>query len=643
VSAIAGMHHADGRPVEAPALKHMLDAMAHRSPDGTKVWSDGPVGLGHGLLRTLPERPSEAQPLGDGELAITADVRLDNRDELLTALGLTDRSLSDAALVLAAYRRWEVDCPRRLLGDFAFALWDGPRSTLFCARDHFGVKPFCYHIGPSSFWFASEIKALLALCGPSREVDEARIADFLASVVSDSSSTFYSRIFRLPAGHHLSVTPLGRRLQAYWRPQASSTPREGDAAEQFRDLFSTAVRCRLRGTDRVGAMLSGGLDSSSVACVAERILRAEQSRRLPTFSLVFDKSPAWSERRLIEAVIAHGGFDPCYLASDRLAPFVDFDRMLAEQEGVGLAPGLAFSRQLYWAAAERGVRVLLDGHGGDEVVSHGHGRLKELAAASRWLDLWREVRGEADIYGTSAWRTFAAYISHFGPSARVLHPLGRAAARAQRQLRRLRRQAETRPGWGGFINPDLAARTDVAARYRAWRAELTGTTSERERHLAAISASLQAYALEVLDKAAAGAGVEARYPFWDKRLAEFCLALPADMKLSGGWSRMILRRAMEGILPSSVQWRRDKFDFTPHLVQGMLEHHRPMLDHILFENGYDVGAYVNLAAVAAAYRRMAERPEAANGHDVQAVWRTAALALWLRQRRNAFSGAAALA
>jgi asparagine synthase (glutamine-hydrolysing) len=642
VSAIAGIFHADGRPVQPPAVGRMLDAMAHRAPDGVSVWCNGNIGLGHGLLRTLPEGPLEANPLVDGHLAITADVRLDNRDELLAALGIADRSTSDAALVLAAYRRWAEDCPSRLLGDFAFALWDAQRAILVCARDHFGVKPFNYYTGTDRFAFASETKALLALGVSSRGVDEARMADFLASIVADSSSTFYAGILRLPPGHQLAVTPSGTRLRCYWRPQASSSRPDGDLTAQFLELFQAAVRSRLRGTGAVGAMLSGGLDSSSIACVARRILRAEHdARSLPTFSMVSDAPSARIERQSIDAVVAQGGFAPNYVASDELAPFAEFDRILTEQEGVFLAPGLALGRPIYRLAAERGVRVLLDGHGGDEVVSHGLGRLRELASSSRWLDLWREVQGEADTNTASALRLFLLHVTHFGPSAHILRPLARARMRALHHLRHSRRQEETRPSWSGFINPDLAARTDVAARHHEQRAALAGCASERERHLAAISSSLQAHALEVLDKEAAGAGVEARYPFWDKRLAEFCLALPSEAKLHGGWSRLILRRAMEGILPRSVQWRRDKQDFTPVLVRGMLEHHRPLLDGILSDQRGEVAGYVDLAAAYAAYRRIAERPEAASGIDVQAVWRTVALALWLRQLRNTAVGAAA--
>ena len=382
-------------------------------------------------------------------------------------------------------------------------------------------------------------------------------------------------------------------------------------------------------------MLSGGLDSSSIACVAERILRSEPGRRLPTFSFVSDTAAAQSERRSIEAVIAQGGFDPNYLATDDFAAFQDFDQLLAEQDGIFLAPGLALSRPIYQTAASRGVRVLLDGHGGDEVVSHGYARLRELAEAGRWLDLRREVRAEADILGLSAWRIFALYLSQFGPTARVVRPLWRAARPVLRRLHRRGLLPAPRPGWRGFINPDFAARTNVAERYRAHRSSIDAGTSERAYHLATISDPLQPYALEVLDKAAAAAGVEARYPFWDKRLAEFCLALPSEAKLSGGWTRMIMRQAMQGVLPSSVQWRRDKHNFIPFLVRGMLKHRRTLLDQILLEDTQDIAGYVNLAAVAAAYHRMAERPEAAHGHDVLAVWRTVALALWLRQLRAA--------
>jgi asparagine synthase (glutamine-hydrolysing) len=627
MSAIVGVRQLDGQVAQTSVLSRMLQAMAGRSPDGMTVWQNGSIALGHGLLETV-SGSSEVQPFVDGELAITADVRLDNRDELLAMLGLRSDK-HDAAVILAAYRRWGEQCPQHLLGDFAFALWDGRSATLFCARDHFGVKPFYYHVSAARIVFASEMKALLTVPELPCEINEAKIADFLAAIVSDQTTTLYSDIFRLPAGHYLIVTSLDLQSRPYWRLGPPAKLPVGDPTEQFLSLFSTSVRCRLRGATAVGVTLSGGLDSSSIACVAARLLRDENAPPLSTFSLVFDKTPLQSERPFIEQVVGRGWFDPCYLDSDCFPIFADFDQFLAAQEGPFVAPGLTISSQIHRTAASRGIRVLLDGHGGDEVVSHGFGRLKELANNGQWIDLWREVQAEAAIYGTPGWRAFATYLSHFGPSGRLVRPFRRGVRKA---LRPFRQPAEDGPAWSRFINPRFVKRTAVEDRYLARTKSMNACRSESDQHLNTLSDPMQPYGLEVHDKVAAAAGVEVRFPFWDKRLVEFCLALPADAKLSGGWPRLILRRAMEGILPEAIQWRRDKFDFTPHLIRGMLAHHRSMLEDVLLKDAENIAEYVDLQAVTDAYHRMLNEPDSADGRDFQPVWRTVVLALWLRQR-----------
>jgi asparagine synthase (glutamine-hydrolysing) len=629
MSAIVGVRQLNGRAAQTSIISRMLQAMARRSPDGMTVWQNGLIALGHGLLQTVSGSPV-VQPFIDGELVITADVRLDNRDELLAALGLPNDKC-DAAVIIAAYRRWGERCPQHLLGDFAFALWDGRSATLFCARDHFGVKPFYYHVSAERMVFASEIKALLTIPELPREINEAKIADFLAAIVSDDSSTLYSDIFRLPAGHYLMVTSPDLRAKPYWRLEAPAKLLVGDPTENFLSLFTKAVRCRLGGATSVGVMLSGGLDSSSIACVAASLLRDENARPLSTFSLVFDKTPLQSERAFIDEVVGQGWFSPCFLDSDCFPVFADFDQFLVAQEGPFLAPSLTISSQIHRAAAARGIRVLLDGHGGDEVVSHGFGRLKELANNGQWINLWQEVQAEAAIYGTPGWRGFATYLSHFGPSGRVLRPLRRVVRKA---LGPFRRPAQDGPAWSRFINPQLVKRTAVEDRYLAQTKSMNACQSESEQHFNTLSAPWRPYGLEVLDKVAAASGVEVRFPFWDKRLVEFCLALPANAKLSGGWTRLILRRAMEGILPDAIQWRRDKFDFNPHVIRGMLRHHRSMLDDVLLKDAENIGEYVDLHAVTDAYYRVLNEAESTNGQDFQAVWRTAVLALWLRQRRG---------
>ena len=627
MSGIAGILHYDESPIADTALNSMLRTIGHRGPNSSAMWLCGRIGVG--CNSTLPESSTNAPILVDRGLVLAADVRLDNRGELASTLGLPEKSTTDSALIQAAYRRWGEECPQHLLGDFAFALWDCRRERLFCARDHFGVKPFYYYSDSRRFAFASEMKALFALVDVPRRIDEARIADYLVALMDDAGSTVYTSVRRLPARHLLTVSRVGPQLRPYWQLEPGVAP-GGDPAEQLRAIFAEAVRCRLRSAAPVGAMLSGGLDSSSIACAAAPVLLKAKQAPLKTFSLVFDKTPAWGERPFIEAVLAKGGFDPFFIDCDDYDPFSNFDRLLFEQDGLFHAPGLAVSRRLYHAAAEQGVVVLLDGHGGDEVISQGYGRLHELARAHRWFALWREMSGVSAIYGNSRWSLFSSYLTFYG--------FGKSLRRVRRLATRTfsRGRSAERRKWCRFVNPDLVKRTDLPERYRAAQAadkEVRG--SEQLRHAQLLGAPAVSQAFGVLDHTAVAAGIEPRYPFWDKRLVEFCLSLPSDEKLRDGWSRSILRRAMEGVLPPAVQWRRDKVNFGPAIAHGMLTRHRDLLQEIIYENRGSVGVYIDLGEVAAAYERIAKKPEVADGLDIQMVWQTTMLALWLGQRDEA--------
>jgi asparagine synthase (glutamine-hydrolysing) len=637
VSGIVGLLQHDGRPVDQTAIEAMLAATAHRGPDGSRLWHGGRIAVGCNRLATSSRSDADA-PLAERDLVLAADARLDNRDALARTLGLAERSPGDGALILAAYRRWGEDCLRHLLGDFAFAIWDAGRQTLFCARDHFGVKPFYYHAGARAFAFASETKALFALDLVPRRIDERRIADYLVGLIEDPASTIHADVACLPPRHSLKVTQAGVTTQPYWQVEPGAPP-EGNAADELRAIFAEAVRCRLEGDDPIGAMLSGGLDSSSIACLAAPMLSEEKRGRPRTFSLVFDETPAWNERPFIEAVLAKGGFDPLFIDCDDYDPFADADGLLDEQGGVFLATGLAVTRRLYRAAAAEGVRVLLDGHGGDEVISHGHGRLHELARAGRWLKLWREAAGASGT-GARRSRVFDAYFKRYGP-VRSLRHVRRAAARA---IGRSKPSTGGRANWIRLVAPDLAARTDLAERSHAARAaEAAASGDEQTRHAWLLAAPRVGRSFAVLDHVAAAAGIEPRYPFWDKRLVEFCLSLPSDEKLRDGWSRSILRRAMEGILPASIQWRRDKLDFGPHIVRGMLGANRDLLDRIIRGRDGDLGAFVDRGEAALAYERILANPGGADGRDVQAVWRTTMLALWLSREGGRSTRVAAAA
>ena len=174
MSGIAGAYYSfDGRPVEKTDIEKMLNIIVHRGPDGSRIWTDGPIGFGHRMLWTTPESLNEKLPFSNKteELSITADARIDNRDELISTFDLPGRSrqtIADSELILTAFEKWGEGCPERLLGDFSFAIWDSRKNRLFCARDHMGIKPFYYYLSDKLFVFASEIKALLCYKGNTR-------------------------------------------------------------------------------------------------------------------------------------------------------------------------------------------------------------------------------------------------------------------------------------------------------------------------------------------------------------------------------------------------------------------------------------------------------------------------------------------
>jgi asparagine synthase (glutamine-hydrolysing) len=611
----------------------MVAILAHRGPDTHGIWTDTLVGLGHRTLWTTPESVRERLPLSNarGDLVLTADARLDNREEVLDTLGPSGRQgeeVTDGALILAAYERWGVRCPEQLLGDFAFAIWDQRKRLLFCARDHFGVKPFYYYSSPRLFAFASEIKALLALPEIPRRLNEVRVADYLESEFDDTASTFYQDIHRLPPAHSMTVSQEGCHLQSYWSLDPSRELRLGsddEYAAGFREIFTEAVRGRLRSAYPVGCLLSGGLDSSAITCVARGLLAGGEDGRLPTFSAIFDEVTQCDERPFIDSVLAQDGLEPHYVHGDKLSPFGDLERVLWHQDEPLFCFNLFLNWSLYATAARRGVRVLFDGFDGDTTVSHGTGYLPELARAGRWLALAGEVRGLARNFHYSPWKLMGAYAWQFGVNRAILN---RRPLRSVRRIWRARRghdRAAEHPPSGSIYNREFAQRIGLFERLRAFRK--AEPRSEREHHYRALTWGVMPYTLEVLDRAAAAFSVEPRYPFWDKRLVEFCLALPPEQKIHRGTTRMVLRRALSGILPVEVQWRGGKSNLGPNFQHTLLAFERDRLGNVILKDSELIGQYMDVTALREAYGRLLTRP---THDDTITVWKGTNLALWLR-------------
>ncbi len=601
----------------------MGEAIAHRGPDRADEWSEGPAGLGHRMLWSTPESLDERLPLAceSGDLIITADARIDNRGELIGLLGLNGRpgkEMSDSDLILRSYERWGEDCPQKLLGDFAFVIWDRRCQQMFCARDHLGVKPFYYHCSSRTFAFGSEIKALLALPDVPRRLNETRMADFLLMIGEDKAITFYEDILRLPPAHRLTVSANEVRLRSYWRLDPTRELKLGsdeEYADAYRDVFTEAVRCRLRSTDGVGALLSGGLDTSSIVCVSRELMEGHGNQPLPTFSAVFDGVPEADERSYIDAVVEKGGIAPSFISATDMNPLADIDEILQHQDEMFYGPNIQLAWALHRTARESGVKILLNGLHGDYAVSHGISYLSELIRSGRWISAVREARGLSK-------RLYAK-------SVRAREILWHRAVKPQIP-NALRRRSVPLPSTFALLNPDLARRTGAKERFRtvfAERGEQARTA--REEQLLDLTSGAVPYNLELADRVSAAFSVESRYPFCDRRLVEFCMALPGSQRLQHGWTRVVVRRAMAGTLPEEVRWREGKADINPHFSRALIAHERATLEEVVFAERSCLEEYVNKGALRQVYDRYQSNKSGYG--DAVIIWSAAVMAKWLVQ------------
>lgn len=632
-----GLYHLDGRPADPADLKRMVEVSRHRGPDGQGVWCDGPVGLGQVILRTTGAGRRGRLPFVDelAGLVLAGDVRLDNRDELLATFGLDARrgpGCADGELILRAYRAWGQACVERLAGDFAFALWDAARRVLFCGRDRMGVKPLYYYLSDRLFAAASEIKALLCLPEVPRRLDEARVVDYLLPAFHDTARTFYRGVLRLPPAHTMVVgaggpCPLPRR---YWSAEdAPEVRHRSDAAyaEHFRVLFARAVRARLRGEGPVAAALSGGLDSSAIACTARDILADEGRLPLHTFTAIFPGLPEADgrrvdERKYVDAVVATGGFEHHFVEADGVGPLDDATTVVRQIDEANHAPNLYIHRALYAQARRHGARVFLDGVDGDTTVSHGLAYLAELAGRGRF----RRMAAETIAITRRTGRRHNPARVAWDYGLRPLVPVAAVGA-----LRKLPGRSRGRVPGRLLLNPGFARRAGAEDRARAASAdtvEVAGTA--REDHRQGLASGLIPHVLEVADKAAAAFAVEPRYPFFDHRLIEFCLGLPGDQKLRAGWTRFILRSAMAGILPEAVRRRTDKANLTPAFTRGLIEHDRAAMEEVILRDGRLLGEYVDLPSLRETLGRFVSTG-GASAPDALALFRAVNLGFWLRE------------
>lgn len=628
MSGIAGIFYRDGRPADQRLIALMTDVMAHRGPDDAGVWVDGPVGLGHRMLHTTPESLYERLPLTSrcGNYTITADARIDNRDELIPLLGLNDRPrahIGDAEVILAAYRRWGERCPEQLLGDFAFAIWDGRKRQLFCARDFMGVRPFHYFASDQVFIIASELRAILSLTAVPRQLNEAKVVEYFVPLLegTDETSTIYSDILCLPAGCSLHVqhdTIVKRRYRALDTVFELRLPSDDEYAEAFLAVLTQAIRCRLRGGASVGAMLSGGVDSSAIVCIAQRLLAEQRCGRLSTFSASIAAPTECPERRFIAAVLQGTDVDPTIVTTDQLGQYVSplFEVVQQIDDPFGVA-WLTVVLTMYCAAQQHNLRAVLDGVDGDLVASLDEYYPMYLLRRGAVKTMFHELRGAADFYGSPIWRV--ALDS-------CVWPITPAAV--QRAWIVFRQGYPLALPTSIPLNRAFIERQQIRERVQAEYAHLFRLEqNSRQEHAGQLLASSFTAALDRYSKVAAVFSIEPRHPLLDRRVIDFCLSLPIEQKRQRGWTKAILRRAMAGILPDIVRQRRDRENPSIAYIGTYLAVMSDWLEILFNSTLEEVGPFLQTADIFTIYRQY---KHAHTPSDTIAIWSVFQFSMWLR-------------
>jgi asparagine synthase (glutamine-hydrolysing) len=537
LSGIVGIFHPNGSPADKQQLRALAHFLSYCGPDAREVWSEGSVGFGHTLLRATRESLGERQPASmDGKLWITADVRLDCRVELETELEQAGRkfrkSIPDPELILHAYAAWGEDCVQHLRGDFAFAVWDARRRALFCARDHFGIKPFYYAETSSFFLFSNVLNCVRLHPDVSEELNDSAIADFLLFGLNcDSATTSFRDIRRLPPAHTLSVTFEGLKIARYWSPPTDSLIRyrhSHDYVEHFQVLLQAAVADRLR-TDRVGILLSGGLDSGSVAAMAQELnSRSSGATDLRAYTVTYESAIAADDAELARKTAEFLRIPIRCLPMDHLEPFERWDDpavRVAEPVDDPFFAGLF--DQFQSIAVDS--RVALSGEGADNLMH---------------FQMWPYAQG---LLRGGEWARFFADSSRY---LRVRPSIWRGAAR---RIHGFFGKAANVPAFPKWIAPDLMRRLDLEARWRQW-AQLPGPMTHPTLPKAHASLGLPQWSrmFEYSGPGVTHSPVEVRYPFLDLRVVNFLLALPPFPWI---FEKTLLREAMCGRLPENVRVR----------------------------------------------------------------------------------------
>lgn len=602
--------------VDKSLIQRMAEILRHRGPDDLGFFFDHETAALGNTRLSIIDIEGGHQPIHneDSTLWVTYNGEIYNFQELRQVLSKAGHKFytnSDTEVIVHAYEEWGENCVKEFNGMWAFALWDSNKKRLFLSRDRFGIKPLYYFSDGKRFIFASEIKAILLDRSILKTPNDKIIYDYLVYGLADhTEQTFFTQIKRLLPGHNLWVDDNGIRVKRYMdtlplnREVEDSSVNDDAYAKRFQELFKESIRLQMISEVPIGTCLSGGLDSSSIACMINQLLKVNHEvlgeaniftkDRQKTFTACFGDKKL-DEREYAEEVIAHTRAERNFVYPDSEQLWEDIIRLVYFQEEPFTGPSV-YAQWCVMKLASRKVKVVLDGQGGDELltgyIAYHLVFLQDLLKKKKTMRFIKESFSSLDI--------LAPHVRHYLFSPR--HKLAREAIT--------------------LLNGEYASRfasraeEDALVRYEdlpdLMYKDLTKT------NLPAL--------LRYEDKNSMAFSIEARVPFLDNKLVEYAFSLPVTQKIRDGWTKLVLRNAMRGIIPEKIRNRRRKIAFaTPNVI--WLRELEKEIREVLASSEFRDRKYFN-------QKRILERIDAffkgKSNHYSEMLWRILNLELWLR-------------
>ncbi len=645
---INGIYNLNEAPVSLASLIKMNHSIRHRGPDDegfTLINTQKNKTLGYSsgdtvaeLRSLLPSLPAVTdsnlafgfrrlsiidlssdghQPMHDPETGNCCmfNGEIYNYIELrreLQAAGYAFRTSSDTEVLLRAYHHWGTDFLSRLNGMFGFSIWDANKRELFCARDRLGIKPFHYYFNGHSFIWSSEIKAILASGLVPAEANNDVIANFLLHSRYDTDEqTFFRRILQLLPGHALRISAsTGLKMYRYWDIQPGNCDLSPQAMTRtFYELFYDSVRLQMRSDVPVGIALSGGLDSGSIAMVAEKLT----GNSINTFSVYYENNRRYDEREFIREILASGKFNPVFFSSDGNFPVDLIQRWIYFQDAptVSASPFSAYHN--YQNIQTAGVKVVLNGQGGDELLAGYPYFFKYFFLSLLKNRQYKNLLAELNFYRSKQKISLHAFgrllmmltLRSYLPSS-LMHQFEIHDKVNSKYYDKSLLSVKSPEGSGiKFSDPF------TQSLYSA----LTSTILPRLLHWE--------------DRNSMAFSIESRVPFLDHRLVEFVFQLPGQMKINDAETKSVLRESMRGVLPEKVRTRQDKTGFATPTDEWTKDRLKPVILDMLHSRVFRERGIYNTTAL------LHDFDKNSGQFKNSEIWKIFTLELWFRNFMDA--------